>query len=760
MRRARRLNRPRVSGSSGSALLLANDLQAEATLNLDFRSGVLDPRIDFQRTTTGTYYRGPFNQNLLVRSEELNDSSWTKTGLSGGTAPVVTPNDTIAPNGTLTADKVAFNANLVGGRSGLQQSGYATTVGLNYNQSLWIKGTVGGEQVLIRNTASTGYSLITATTNWVRVSFAGGAAAATTSNFVLEVRPGASGCNNIAATVWVWGAQVTEGSSLTPYIPTTTAAITQGQIAAAAPWNLLLRSQEFDVTATWQTAINGTGVAPIRTADNAVAPDGTTTADTITFDTAAGTTSSDFSLIQQTVTGLPVGTNCTASIWMRGTVGGEQIVLRGPEGAAYTLATLTTAWQRVAITAVSAASPVLQFGVRQNVSGHGIINATATVELWGAQVNFGSAPLEYRSTVLAALWLPRFENDPITGNARGLLIEGAATNLQPSSTDFGGANYARTNITIGTPITAPDGTATGGNISATTTATTLFRTGTITISATSVTASVFVKKQSLDTLFLGLYDTGAVAFVVQSVYTFSTNTTTVTSGTGTLTATNVGNGWIRLALTNTGWTSGNGLRMFIHFSGGSATAGDSFYVWGVQVEAQSFASSYIPTTTATVARGAESALMTGTNFSSWYNQAEGTVLVSVQGIPSGTASARFWQADDNSQANRHLTLSAGNSVTTAQALTTVTSVGQGTLNFVPVNGLLPARIAYGYAANNFAGSYNGGTVQTDTVGTIPTVDRLWVGGGTNALANCNTCISRLAYWPTRLPDATLQALTT
>ncbi len=181
MQRSGRYRRPRLQSATSTAPLLSNDLQAEATLNLDFRSGVLDPRIDFQRTTTGTYYRGPFNQNLLIDSEALNATSWAKLGLSGGAAPIVTANDTIAPNGTLTADKVEFNANLVGGRSLMRQVGYATTVGLSYHYSLWIKGVVGGEQVLIRDTAGTNYALVTATTDWVRVSLAHGAATSTAS---------------------------------------------------------------------------------------------------------------------------------------------------------------------------------------------------------------------------------------------------------------------------------------------------------------------------------------------------------------------------------------------------------------------------------------------------------------------------------------------------------------------------------------------------------------------------------------------------
>ena len=58
-----------------------------------------------------------------------------------------------------------------------------------------------------------------------------------------------------------------------------------------------------------------------------------------------------------------------------------------------------------------------------------------------------------------------------------------------------------------------------------------------------------------------------------------------------------------------------------------APVGDGIFIWGAQLEAGSFPTSYIPTTSSTVTRAADVASITGTNFSSWYNQSEGTVFV-------------------------------------------------------------------------------------------------------------------------------------
>jgi hypothetical protein len=54
------------------------------------------------------------------------------------------------------------------------------------------------------------------------------------------------------------------------------------------------------------------------------------------------------------------------------------------------------------------------------------------------------------------------------------------------------------------------------------------------------------------------------------------------------------------------------------------------YIWGAQLEAGAFPTSYIKTEASQVTRSADSASMTGTNFSEWYRQDEGTVYVCSQ----------------------------------------------------------------------------------------------------------------------------------
>jgi hypothetical protein len=72
------------------------------------------------------------------------------------------------------------------------------------------------------------------------------------------------------------------------------------------------------------------------------------------------------------------------------------------------------------------------------------------------------------------------------------------------------------------------------------------------------------------------------------------------------------------------------------------------------------------------------------------------------------------------------------------------------------------RFAFVYGLNDIAACANGGTVATDGAATLPTVDRMVIGDSSFTSAGVtvlNAPISRLTYWPQRLPNATLQALT-
>ena len=64
-----------------------------------------------------------------------------------------------------------------------------------------------------------------------------------------------------------------------------------------------------------------------------------------------------------------------------------------------------------------------------------------------------------------------------------------------------------------------------------------------------------------------------------------------------------------------------------------------------------------------------------------------------------------------------------------------------------------------YKVNDIAMTANGATVSTDTSATIPTVNRIFIGGFEGVSNFLNGHIRQIAYYNTRLPNAQLQTLT-
>ena len=179
-------------------------------------------------------------------------------------------------------------------------------------------------------------------------------------------------------------------------------------------------------------------------------------------------------------------------------------------------------------------------------------------------------------------------------------------------------------------------------------------------------------------------------------------------------------------------------------------------VTNAQLEAGAFATSYIPTTSATVTRAADVASITGSNFSSWYNQTEGTVFAntSVPAVAPATSLQTQYAIHDGSADNRITVYKRANADTSARldiAVATVSSafINAGTFG---LNNLTASAVQI----NNFAISLNGLTAVADTAGNVPSVNQMNLGSYVGATGFLNGTIKRLTYWPTRL--ATLQAI--
>jgi hypothetical protein len=181
-----------------------------------------------------------------------------------------------------------------------------------------------------------------------------------------------------------------------------------------------------------------------------------------------------------------------------------------------------------------------------------------------------------------------------------------------------------------------------------------------------------------------------------------------------------------------------------------------------QLELGAFATSVIPTTTAATTRAADVATITGMNFSSWYNATEGTVYWQGSVIGVLQVTQYFWQFDDGSSNNRFYSRKeSGASVFRVFGA----SGGTSDVSINPAPSItITAGVTYSeasaYATNNFAASVSGLATVSDTSGNVATgINILRLGAGENGTPSFNGYIRRIAYYPTRLSNAALQALT-
>jgi hypothetical protein len=180
-----------------------------------------------------------------------------------------------------------------------------------------------------------------------------------------------------------------------------------------------------------------------------------------------------------------------------------------------------------------------------------------------------------------------------------------------------------------------------------------------------------------------------------------------------------------------------------------------------QLELGAFATSVIPTTTTALTRNADVASMTGTDFSSWYNQSSGSMFVEFSlSQPASGGNQFLVRASDNSYNNAVVDNVASTGF--VQLVTASGGVFDGSASAaVAVSANTNTKFCGAYATNDIAACKDGGTVATDTSATIPTALTRFDIGSDHAGVNRVKAgtIRRIAYYPTRLANTTLQALT-
>jgi hypothetical protein len=186
---------------------------------------------------------------------------------------------------------------------------------------------------------------------------------------------------------------------------------------------------------------------------------------------------------------------------------------------------------------------------------------------------------------------------------------------------------------------------------------------------------------------------------------------------------------------------------------GNGTSG--IFIWGAQLEAGAFATSYIPTAASQVTRAADSASMIGNNFARWYNVNEGTFYSEAStALIDGTrlvyraadaAVSNYIDAYANTNANLYVV--SGGAV---QANLTSGAYSSGVF----------AKNAGAYKTNDFAVSLNGLTAATDNSGSVPSgLTALTFGDRAGGGRSLNGWLKRISYYPRRLANTELQGIT-
>jgi hypothetical protein len=166
--------------------------------------------------------------NMALYSEDFNNANWLKNG-AGNPGTTITFNQTIAPDGTLTADYVDYSTATAQSQNvEVQYDG--TPAGKTYTGSVWIKGISGQTINLTMDANGVSGTAVQYTLNgeWQRFS---ATRTYPTGSPVAFFRFGIRSLNHpstgTATKIFAWGAQIELGAFATSYIPTVASQVTR-----------------------------------------------------------------------------------------------------------------------------------------------------------------------------------------------------------------------------------------------------------------------------------------------------------------------------------------------------------------------------------------------------------------------------------------------------------------------------------------------------------------------------------------------------
>ena len=361
---------------------------------------------------------------------------------------------------------------------------------------------------------------------------------------------------------------------------------------------------------------------------------------------------------------------------------------------------------------------------------------------------------------------PRFDHDPVTGVCKGLLMEETRTNICTRSESI--ISWVGSFTNNGS-TTAPDGTSSGflagiGTVNCQTP---------ITSSVTGLyTSSVYLKRNNTDWVRIQ----GVQGANVNTVNVWinlnsgTVGTVSIASGAPTLFSAQIipaGNDWYRCLITAS-YPATNYLNLNILSATADANttrvAGSIYGVWGGQIEAGSFATSYIPTTTASVIRSADVCSISGSAFSGMWNALEGSLSTfAIFNAPVAHTTTQFLvDVNDGTTANR---LRYYRLLTTGRpefANTSGNSLNAQIIGSTALQPFVTQKYSAGFKLDDYAFYVNNTQIGTDNLGAMivsPTTMTIGDASAGAARFHTNGTISSIRYYKKRLSNSKLQAIT-
>jgi hypothetical protein len=143
--------------------------------------------------------------------------------------------------------------------------------------------------------------------------------------------------------------------------------------------------------------------------------------------------------------------------------------------------------------------------------------------------------------------------------------------------------------------------------------------------------------------------------------------------------------------------------------------------------------------------------MTGTNFSDWYNQTAGSFYAAFSRFDPGTTDR--WIVSAYSDSNSRLEVVSGSNIRTRNV------VSGSPTSFGSFTAAASGKYANAYQIGLSSGAFNGASSANTTVSTLITPIAFGIGGPGYTTAPLNGHIRQIAYYPRRLANSELRALT-